>query len=291
MGETKILLQLDTDLQPSVFDSVVAIDAGVEQLLRHNSITPSSIRSLVHGTIFTRGQSNLRSTAIFVGGSDVAAAEKICAEIRNVFFGPMRVSVMLDPNGANTTAAAAVLAASKHVQLAGARALVLAATGPVGRRAVRLLARQRAVVGVVSRSLLRAQEVCDAVAAQVPGCDVSPHAAVSDAEIRSALEGVVLVIAAGAAGTELVSDETRRAARTLRVAIDLNAVPPTGLAGVDVTDRGKERDGVACYGAIGIGGTKMKLHKAAISRLFEANDQVLDAEEILALGYSLMSDR
>jgi hypothetical protein len=73
------------------------------------------------------------------------------------------------------------------------------------------------------------------------------------------------------------------------VAIDLNAVPPAGLAGIDAMDKAKQRDGVLCYGAIGVGGTKMKIHKAAIQRLFEANDQVLDAEEIFEIGRQLLA--
>jgi NAD(P)-dependent dehydrogenase (short-subunit alcohol dehydrogenase family) len=73
---------------------------------------------------------------------------------------------MLDANGANTTAAAAVLAAGRHLSLAGAEAVVLAATGPVGQRVVRLLARQGAHVRVASRNKDRAQAVCDALAAQ-----------------------------------------------------------------------------------------------------------------------------
>ena len=64
------------------------------------------------------------------------------------------------------------------------------------------------------------------------------------------------------------------------MAIDLSAVPPAGLAGIEVTDKATSRDGMACYGAIGVGGMKMKIHKAAIRQLFAANDQVLDAEEI-----------
>ncbi len=168
MSKSKILLQLDTDTQPSVFDAVVAIDAGVEHLLRHGGITAANVRERVHGAIFPRGPADLRSTAIFVGGSDVAAGEAVLAEIRKSFFGPLRVSVLLDPNGANTTAAAAVWAASKHVSLAGAQALVLGATGPVGQRVVRLLARQRAVVRAASRSLARAQAGCDAVAGPGP---------------------------------------------------------------------------------------------------------------------------
>ena len=141
MSKAKILVQLDSDPQASVFDAVVAVDAGVDQLLRHGGVQASQVRDLVYGAMFTRGGDDLRSTAIFVGGSDVAAGEALLAAgAARRFFGPMRVSVMLDSNGANTTAAAAVLAAAKHCPLAGAEAVVLAATGPVGSRVVRLLA-------------------------------------------------------------------------------------------------------------------------------------------------------
>ena len=105
-----ILIQLDTDDQPSVFDSVVAIDAGAQHLLRHASITADNVTARVHGAIFTRGPKDLAQTAIFIGGSDVARAEAVLTRIRAAFFGPLRVSIMLDPNGANTTAVAAVRA-------------------------------------------------------------------------------------------------------------------------------------------------------------------------------------
>ncbi|GIT29745.1 MAG: hypothetical protein Ct9H300mP1_17910 [Planctomycetaceae bacterium] len=127
-----ILVQLDTDPQPSVFDRVVAVDAGVDQLFSHGGATPETVESLVHGAIFTRGIPDLSRTAIFVGGSDVAAGERVFAAVQQAFFGPMRVSVMMDSNGSNTTAAAAVLRARRHVPLAGSVAGVLGATGPVG---------------------------------------------------------------------------------------------------------------------------------------------------------------
>src|SRR5207253_6917612 len=111
MPLAKILLCLDTDAQPSVFDAVVAVDAGVAQLLRHGGVTPKAVRDLVYGAMFTRGPAELKNTAIFIGGSDVAAGEELLTKVRDCFFGPMRVSVMLDSNGANTTAAAAVLCA------------------------------------------------------------------------------------------------------------------------------------------------------------------------------------
>src|SRR5215831_1070621 len=127
----KILIQVDGDPQPSVFDRVVAIDAGADEVFSYGGVKPEQVRDLVHGAIFTRGPKDLKSTALFVGGSDVAAGEKLLAEaLRHMIpqFG-LRVSVLLDANGANTTAAAAVRAATRHVELAGTPAVVLGGTG------------------------------------------------------------------------------------------------------------------------------------------------------------------
>src|SRR5215211_3072890 len=126
MAGTKptILIQLDTDPQPSVFDGVVAIDAGVDHLFRHGGVTPGAVRDLVHGALFTRGLADLHRTAIFVGGSDVGKGEAVLQAVTASCFGPFRVSVLLDANGANTTAAAAVLAARQGLDgsLQGVRA-------------------------------------------------------------------------------------------------------------------------------------------------------------------------
>lgn len=287
MTKQRILLQLDTDLQPSVFDAVVAVDAGVEQLLRHGGVTPENVIGLVHGAMFTRGPEDLKSTAIFLGGSDVSRAEQVAEKVAQCFFGPLRVSVLMDANGSNTTAAAAVLAAAKHADLSQATCLVLGGTGPVGQRAARLLAREGARVRVASRTLARAEEACSAVSRRVAGAQLTAVAPQDLASLAQALDGVQVVIAAGAAGVELLPAEALAQAKELRVAIDLNAVPPASIAGIAATDKAKQHGSVTCYGALGVGGAKMKIHKAAIARLFERNDQILDAEEVLAIGKQL----
>jgi hypothetical protein len=287
MTKRKILIQLDSDPHASVFDAVVAVDAGVDHLLQYANVEPERVRELVHGAMFTRGPKDLSQTAIFVGGSNVAAGEALLKQVTKCFFGPMRVSVLLDANGANTTAAAAVLAAAKHVELSGSTATVLAATGPVGQRAARLLARQGASVRVASRTLAKAREVCAAIAALLPGAKLTPAETPSAESVSQAVAGAQVVIAAGAAGVELLSRDVRTAAKELKVAIDLNAVPPVGIAGIEPMDKAADRDGIVAYGALGVGGTKMKIHRAALERLFTANDQVLDAEEVFAIGQAL----
>jgi len=130
----------------------------------------------------------------------------------------------------------------------------------------------------------RAQGVCDDVRKIIPGAKLEAFAPKDEASLRKVLESVAVVIAAGAPGVELLSEDVRRSCDKLKVAIDLNAVPPVGIGGIQPHEKAAEKDGQFCYGAIGVGGLKMKLHKAAIRRLFESNDAVLDAEEIYALG-------
>lgn len=287
MSKPKILIQLDSDQHASVFDAVVATDAGVDRLLQYAGVEPADVRDLVHGAMFTRGPQDLANTAIFIGGSNVVAGEELLAQVTSAFFGPLRVSILLDANGANTTASAAVLSAARHAELPGATAVVLGGTGPVGERVARLLAGQKAAVRLGSRTMQRAEHACERICRQVGGAEIRPWRCSAATEVAAALDGADVVIAAGAAGAELLSAEARRGATSLRVAVDLNAVPPAGIAGIEVTDKAQVRDGVVCYGAIGVGGAKMKIHRAAIQRLFTDNKLVLNAEEVFAIGREL----
>src|SRR5205085_8216341 len=137
----------------------------------------------------------------------------------------LQVSVLLDANGANTTAAAAVRAAARHLGLKGAPALVLGGTGPVGQRVARLLARQAAAVRVGSRQRARAEAVCAAIRARVAGAQVEAAATGTPEELGHALAGRVLVVAAGAAGVVLLPRSVRSSLAGLRALVDLNAVP------------------------------------------------------------------
>ena len=96
MTHPRILIQFDSDSHASVFDSVVAVDSGVDHLLQYSNIEPTNVRSLIHGAMFTRGPKELHNTAIFIGGSNAALGDSIGEEIKQAFFGPVRVSVMVD---------------------------------------------------------------------------------------------------------------------------------------------------------------------------------------------------
>ncbi len=280
----KILIQLDTDAHPSTFDRIVAVDSDVDELFSYGGVTPDNVTGLVHGAMFTRGGDGLNNTAIFIGGSNVAAGEALLEKVQSLFFGPVRVSILIDSNGSNTTAAAAVLAAGKHVDLSRTTALLLGGTGPVGQRAAQILTSLGATVRIGTRSAAKAEATCEAVRSKVEGANIWPCETGTVDGLAAAADSVEVIIATGAAGIQLLSAEQRSRIGSLKVAIDLNAVPPVGIEGVEVFDKAVEQDGVFCYGAIGVGVTKMKIHKAAVKKLFIANDLLLDTAAVFEIG-------
>jgi hypothetical protein len=284
----KLLVQLDSSPHPSVFDQVVAYDGGADAIMSYGGVAEQDVRDLVHGCIFTRGPRDLHNTAIFIGGSDMSAGERLLAAVRKTFFGPMQVSVMLDSNGSNTTAVAAVAKLQQAAgDVKGRRVVITAGTGPVGLRAAGLFAAAGADVVITSRKPQDAA-IIDALQKRFGG-NIREITMTDSSGAAAALEGAELVLNAGPAGVMLVPRAAWIGRATLEAAADLNAVPPLGIEGIEVTDDGKERDGVTVFGALGVGGLKMKVHKACIARLFERNDVVLDAETIAQVAGELLA--
>jgi hypothetical protein len=282
----KVLIQLDTDQHPSPFDAIVAHDAGVDVLLSHGAVEPEAVRDLVQGAIFTRGPDDLSSTAVWVGGSDATIGEKVLEEVQAAFFGPFRVSAMLDSDGCNTTAATAIALIAKEGDLHGKRAVILG-VGPVGVRSAVLLEQEGADV------------LCATIPADVLGTDsyhrprglavaerlgLEAREPADRSEMEAALEGASIVLASGPAGVELLRHDVWSAHPTIELLVDYNAAEPLGIEGIEATDELADRDGKRVLGALGVGGPKMKTHKACIRRLFESNDVVLNADGVYSVA-------
>jgi hypothetical protein len=287
----QVLLQLDTGEHPSPFDAIVAHDAGVDVLLSHAGVKPEAVRGLVQDAFFTRGMDDLRTMAVWVGGKRVADGEEVFAEVQKAFFGPFRVSVMLDSNGCNTTAATTIARIAKTRDLAGSRAVVLG-LGAVGLR---------------SAVLLRG-EGCEVTAAALPpdlfgddrpyhrphgfgvaqdlGLDVREPA--DRGELEALLDGAQIVLSSGPSGVQVLRREFWAQHDTLELLADYNAADPLGLEGTKATDDLADYDGKLVLGALAIGGPKMKVHKACVRRMFESNDQVLDTDAVYAIAKELV---
>ncbi len=279
----KLLFQFDTDIYPAVFDTVVGYDGGADHVIGHGNLTPDNVGVLVDGAIFTRAPKDKKNTAIFIGGSDMGAGQLLLNAVKNHFFPGFQVSVMLDSNGSNTTAAAAVAKIIGSGDLAGKKAVVLAGTGPVGQRAAAMMALEGASVTITSRHIFNAEKACFAMQERF-NVDITPLQAANFDSRALAIENANIVLATGAAGIELLKPEHWQNNVNLEILVDANATPPLGIGGTDVLDKGVQRHGKIIWGAIGFGALKLALHRACIARLFENNTQVFDAEIIFQLA-------
>ena len=285
----KLLLQLDSSRLPSVFDQVVAYDAGADVVMSYGGVTEGDVRDLIHGCIFTRGPKDLHNTAVWIGGNNMSAGEQLLAMAQDALFAPFSVSIMLDSNGSNTTAVAAVVKIEEALgDLHGKKVLILAGTGPVGQRAAGLLAKDGADVTITSRKPEQGEKARQFISARfsVPVEAVTLN---DPSILPGLLRDVDVLLNSGPAGVQMVPKAAWTAAKSLKIAVDLNAVPPLGIEGIEVNDSGSKRGEVLVFGAFGIGNFKTKLHKACVARLFTRNDLVLDAESIAEVARELIT--
>ncbi len=287
----KLLLQLDSSRIPSVFDQVVAHDAGAEVIMSYGGITEGDVRDLIHGCMFTRGPKELKNTAVWIGGNNMSAGEQILAMALDSMFKPFTVSVMLDSNGSNTTAVAAVVKIEEALgDLRGRKILILAGTGPVGQRAAGLLAKDGAHVTITSRKPEQGEKARRSVQERFD-VSVGIVGMADSAQAAQVLEGADVVLNSGPAGVQMVPRSAWVGRKDLKLIVDLNAVSPLGVEGVELTDEGVEREGVKAFGAFGVGNFKTRLHKTCVGRLFTRNDLVLDAEAIADVARELIAAR
>ena len=284
----KLLLQLDSSRLPSVFDKIVALDAGADVVMSYGGVAPEDVRDLVHGCIFTRGPKDLHNTAVWIGGNNMSQGEQLLAMAQDALFKPFTVSIMLDSNGSNTTAVAAVVRIEQAMDtVKGKRVVVVAGTGPVGQRVAGLLGKGGAKVVITSRKPEQGEKARRSIGErfEIP---VEINELSSPDQAAKVLDKADILVNAGPAGVMMVP----KAAwfdRGVKVVVDFNAVSPVGVEGVELNDAGEKRGGAVVFGAFGVGNFKTKLHKRCVARLFEKNDLVLDAEGIADIAREMLA--
>jgi methylene-tetrahydromethanopterin dehydrogenase len=245
--------------QMSPFDVNMAADAGYQVIVPYCGVETGMVANLTQDAIFSRGPKGVSRTGIFIGGRDVMQAADMLDIARKAMVPPFEVSVFADPSGSYTTAAALVALVERHLdkqhgmELGGKRVLILGGTGAVGRIAAVMAASRGADVTIASHhSHARALGV-SAEINQRFGILTNGISTGTPDELRGALADAEIVLATALAGVQVVSGEDLTHARRLLIAADVNAVPPEGIAGVNVMNDGKPIDGVPNAGAVGIG--------------------------------------
>lgn len=284
----------------SPFDVNMAYEAEFDGVIPYSNVTLEEVHALTQDTIFSRGPSGARRTGIFIGGREFGLAMDMLNRARSAMVPPFEVSVFADPSGAVTTAAAMVACTEHQLcqqtgeELSEKQVYILGGTGPVGICAGVLSHHCGANVYLVSH---RGRDVAAAAAREYNGrfsVDMQAAGSGSDEEMEAIVRDAQIIFGAAKAGVRVIHRAELAMADRLLVAADVNAVPPSGIEGIDVNDMGKVLDATPAkasgIGALAIGDVKYKVHR----RLFEIMKEdkqrcYLDHMEAFAVARELLA--
>lgn len=286
----------------SPFDINMAYEARYDAVIPYCNVTLEEIHPLTQDTIFSRSPEGVRRTGIFIGGREFHLAIDMLNAAKKAMVPPFVVSVLADPSGAITTAAAMVALAERWLakidgsDLRGRRVYVFGGTGPVGNCVGLLAARCGAEVALVSnRGAQEAQASADACNSRygvaMRGADGGQAGAVA-----RILDDAEIVFNAAKAGVRVLDKAAIAQAKKLKIAADANAVPPSGIEGVGAKDNGVELPTAAGtargLGALAIGDVKYRVHTGLLAQMYEASEPLyLAHEEAFELARSIVATR
>jgi methylene-tetrahydromethanopterin dehydrogenase len=286
----------------SPFDINMAYEAHYDAVIPYCNVDLTEIHSLTQDTIFSRSHEGVKRTGIFIGGRDFELAIEMLEAARKAMVPPFAVSVLADPSGAITTAAAMValaelwLAKQFKAEFAGKVVCVLGGTGPVGACVGLLAARCGATVYLASnRGLQQASDASRVVSARF-GCDLQGADSSSPEALAELLTDADVVFNTAKAGVRLIDAAALAQTRNLLVAIDANAVPPAGIEGIKAKDNGvalatADQVGVG-IGALAVGDVKYRVHTGLLTQMYESHEPIyLAYDEAFELAREIVKQR
>ncbi len=266
---------------------LVAIDAFPDSMIfKFENVTGEDAPKIVFDLLFPRGPAGAAHTKIFINGSNFEEVEKVVAATQKAMkSAPWGNSIIVDPRGGYSTAAAAVaktFGAAKQIgigELKGKKVTVLAGTGPVGQTAARIYASEEADVTISSRSLAKGQAVADKINAECGAQRVKVVEVAKPEQTAAAVKDAEIILAAGAGGIQLLTKADIDAAPNCKIVGDINAIKPLGVEDLGPNDDGVElKPGVCGIGALAIGKLKIKTEVEMIKRATAEPQGLFDYE-------------
>lgn len=294
-----LLFYLDTDLKASPFDICMAYDVGYNAVIPYENVTPEEAKIIVQDALLSRGPKAVKHTAFLIGGKSAEKAEEVFKAVKDSMFPPFKTSIIVDPAGAYTTAAAMVakaehaLSKSKLGELKDKTCAILG-TGSVGQIAAVLLAKLGCNVMIVSLNPKRVdgKEHAEGIAALLAkdhGVQVQGIFAPTPASKIDILKKADVVMCAGIRGVRIIDKEMLNEVKTMKVLLDINAVPPFGVEGIELKDDMREMlPGIFTIGALTVGDLKHKLEKEILREARSDGKEVYNYNVALPLARKLL---
>jgi methylene-tetrahydromethanopterin dehydrogenase len=263
MTKISILHLITAAKNASPFDVNMAFDAGYENIMPYIGVTLNEVVGLTQDAIFSRSPSGIKQEALFFGGRDIHLALDMQKEARSAMFKPFEISTFSDPSGAFTTAAAMVAKVEAHLRLTqqslGQQTIaIFGASGTVGSTAALIAARQGAKVKMMAHSDLSSMQSYVDNMQQRYDVQLEVVDGRSDTNKIDVLQQATVALCAAPAGVRVLTLNHFAQSQSLQVVADVNAVPPSGIEGVDVMANGvKVGDSqIVGFGALAVGRLK-----------------------------------
>ena len=294
-----LLFYLDTDSKASPFDICMAYDAGYNAVIPYENVTPEESKTITLDALLSRGPKGAKNTVFLIGGKNAEKAEEVFEAVKASMFPPFKGSIILDPAGAYTTAAAMVaktenaLLASKLGQL-NEKTCAILGTGAVGQIAAVLLAKMGCNVIIASLNPKRTdgKEHAEGIAktlAKDHGVQVQGIFAPTAAEKIEILNKAEVIMCAGIRGVTIIDKEMLNAVKNMKVIVDINAVPPLGAEGIELKDDMREMaPGIFAIGALAVGELKHKLEKEILREARSGGKELYNYNTALPLARKLL---
>jgi methylene-tetrahydromethanopterin dehydrogenase len=298
----QLLFFLDTEKIASPFDVCMAYDAGFNAVIPYENVTPEAAKTIVQDAIFSRGPKGANHTCFFVGGKDIIKAEEISEVVKNSMFPPFEASVIIDPGGAYTTAAATVAKVeealvSHKLGSLGRKTCAVFGTGAVGRIIAVLLTKLGCDVTIASLNPKRVHG--DEYAAQVAkalhnkyGAAVQGVFAPTPEKKLEILKKTEVIFCAGTRGVRVIEKKLLQKLKLMKVMADINAIPPLGIEGIKLEDNMREIvPGIFAVGGLTIGRLKHKVEEEMLKVVRSNGKGIYHYNFALELARKLLKKR
>ena len=295
---TPILHMLSPQKHMSPFDVNMAADAGFKVIIPYINVTLEETTALVQDAIFSRPPDYGVRTGMLIGGKDAIVALDMMEAARKAMVPPFQLSVIADPAGSFTTAAAMVACVERVLKQKfgrgwkGTKVAVFGATGVVGFASSIITALEGADVTLVAHRGVDRVIKSAAVSKERFGVDLKAASGETEAQKREILANAEVVFAAAAAGVQVITKEDKAFATNLLVAADVNAVPPAGVEGMELFMDGAPLPGTDAYGVgpLAIGDVKYKTESGLFKQMLSSNEALsLDFRHAFALARQLVA--
>lgn len=290
MEKPSILHLFTSAKNASPFDVNMAFDAGFDKIMPYTQLTLDEVVGLTQDAMFSRSPSGVKREGIFIGGRDIDLAMQMLAAAKKTMFAPFACSVMADPSGAFTTAAAMIAKVEKHLHdkcgqhLKDKVITVFGATGPVGGCAAIIAANCGARVQLVAHNSLAKMQAKAEHWNREYQFDMQVVDGTDEAKKTALLAHSDIVICAAAAGVQVLTLAQLQNAHRLQIVADVNAVPPNGIEALDVANDGVLIAGtqILGVGALAIGQLKYATQHQLLKQMLPLEGQKPQYLEFMA---------